>query len=521
MIVIEMDAGIDAAGTVETFYVSTDPFVTSPTDTPAHTAFLPRLIDPGSIGVSAYSSTTSTTSNSGTNGTNAVLGPTGGGTTLQSGELSLANADGLLDGWLNYGFDGRRVVIRIGEPGSPYPGGFTQIFQGTIDSLDADWETLILKLRDKQYLFSPSMLTNLYLGNNALPAGVEGTPADLLGQPKPKIFGTVYNMSPLLVNTSKLTYQVNDGPIAAISAVYDRGSVLLLGSDYATAALLQASTVAPGGYNTCIAQGYFQLNSNPSGTVTADVVQGTLAQQTVAQVLRTITLAAGLTTAEISAADVTALDTLNSAPVGVFVSGTDTFLSVMDQIAQSIGAWYGFDTLGVLRMGVLSNPTGAPKLSLFDYNFNQNIERRAANDNNIPAWKVMLNYAKNWTVQTDLAGIVGAARVAYLAQGFRSVTQTLPSVLLQYKLATEMDVDTLLINQSDATAEGNRQLALQSVRRDIFDVTIPVAQLPTLIFLDVVQLTVNRFGLASGKMFRLIGITYQLNNSTVTLSMWG
>lgn len=522
MIVLELTAAIDAAGTLRTFYVSESAFTTGPADTPAHTSFLPVLLDPGSLGVSAYANSSTTTTN--VDGTQSGGGTTGGGTQLQSGEITLTNTDGQFDAWLNYSFDGRPVVIRDGDIGDPYPSGFTQIFVGTIDSIDADWTTLILKLRDKQYLFSLPVLTNTYLGNNALPLGVEGVATDLMGQVKPRVFGTVFQISPKLVNTSKLTYQVNDGAVAAINGVYDRGVVLTAGADFATAALLQASAPAAGTFNTCLAQGYFQLGVQASGTVTADVTQGAgTASRTAAQVLAELGTLAGLSSAEISSADVSALDALNSAVVGIQIDGSTTFQSAMDQISLSVGAWYGFDPVGVLRMGVLTNPAGAPRLSLRDFDFSESIERRAARDNNIPAWKVTMNYGKNWTVLTDLAGAVPAAMVGYLALANRTAIQFDLTIKAQFKLATEMLIDGLLVDPTAAAAEALRQLNLQKARRDIFDVTISIDLLPAqpLVFLDVIELTVGRFGLDAGKLFRLIGVTYQLATRQVMLTVWG
>ncbi|WP_295991555.1 hypothetical protein [Rugamonas sp.] len=522
MIVLELTAAIDAAGTLRTFYVSEGAFTTGPADTPAHISFVPALLDPGSLGVSAYANLSTTTPLAG--GGSSGGGTTGGEGQLQVGEISLANTDGQFDSWLNYGFDGRPVVIRNGQPGAAYPAGFKLLFSGTIENIDANWKTLILKLRDKQFMFTQPVLTNTYLGNNALPRGVEGVPADLMGQVKPKIFGSVFSISPKLVNTSFFTYQVSDGPVSAINAVYDRGSLLTFGADYATVDSLQFSGPTAGTYNTCLALGYFQTGSQPAGTVTADVVQGaTIAKRTVAQILALLGVAAGLTSVEISSTDVAAMDAINSATVGVFIDGTTTFQSVMDQVSASIGAWYGFDPAGVLRMGVLTNPSGVPKLSLFDYDFSENIERRAARDSNIPAWKVTTNYAKIWTVQTDLAGSVPAATVSRLALPNATAIQLDATIKQQFKLATEIVVDGLLVDQAAATTEASRQLALQKVRRDIFDVPISVDQMPAtpLVFLDVIQLTVNRFGLNGGKLFRLIGITYQLATRQIILTVWG
>src|SRR3990170_4071395 len=126
MILIELTAAIDAAGTTQTFYVSTDSFITEPTDTPANTAFTPCLIAPGSLGMHAFAD-----------------GRTGGATRLETGEIVIVNVDGQFDAWLNYSFDGRAVTIRNGTSGA-YPGAFPVVLTGTVESIEADWRRITI-----------------------------------------------------------------------------------------------------------------------------------------------------------------------------------------------------------------------------------------------------------------------------------------------------------------------------------------------------------------------------------------
>jgi len=114
MILIEITAAIDAAGTLTTLYLSDNHFVTAPNDTPANVAFKQALKEPGSIGVHAYSDGKTT----------------GGATKLETGEIVVINVDGQFDEWLDYGFDGRAVTIRYGTGGA-YPADFQTIFTAT------------------------------------------------------------------------------------------------------------------------------------------------------------------------------------------------------------------------------------------------------------------------------------------------------------------------------------------------------------------------------------------------------
>lgn len=275
MIFVEL-TGADDEGLERVFYFSSAAFQTGPDDDPQHTAFEPALRDGADIGVSVFSD-----------------GRTGGGTQIDLGQIVIVNADGSYDELVDYGFDGRPVVVRTLGAGGTYPDGYPVVFRGTAQGVEATFGEIIIRLQDKQAVFDKPVQTTRYAGDNALPNGLEGTADDLKGQPKPRLYGKALNIAPPCVNTSKLTYQVSDGAVAEITAVYDRGAALAFDQDYATSALLQAATVASGEYATCLAEGYFRIGASPTGQVTCDAAEGaTAAARTVAQILKRLALAA-------------------------------------------------------------------------------------------------------------------------------------------------------------------------------------------------------------------------------------
>lgn len=95
----------------------------------------------------------------------------------------------------------------------------------TMQNIEAETDKLTIKLRDRQAEMNNPLQPTKYAGTNALPAGLEGVD-DIKGKPKPVCLGRVLNVPAVLVNTSKLIYQVNDGAIASLDAVYDRGVAL-------------------------------------------------------------------------------------------------------------------------------------------------------------------------------------------------------------------------------------------------------------------------------------------------------
>jgi hypothetical protein len=507
MITVEITAAVDAAGTTRTFYLSDARLVTEPADTPPNVAFDETLAEPGSIALSAFGD-----------------GRTGGGTRLSLGETKINNLDGAYDAWLSYGIDGRPVVIRQGNEGAAFPGGFTTLFTGTAETMTVNNSHVIVRLRDKQRVLDMPVLTAQYGGTNVLPAGIDGTANDLAGKPIPRLFGKALNIAPPAVNTSKLVYQISGGPIASVEAVYDRGGALTFGAEYANSGLLLAASPGAGTFDTCLAEGLFRLGSSPAGVVTADATQGAAAvDRTAATMLSTLALAAGVLSGDVSSADVSALASDAPAVLGVWVNGSETYAKVMDAVAGSVGAYYAFDATGVLRMGRLVAPAGSPVLSLDSYDTLE-IERRPARDGDLPAWAYTVRHSRVWTVQgADLAGAVTDARRALIGTEYRAQRAENAAVKTQFLLAAEESVDTLLTNASDAANEASRRLALHGVRRDFFDVVVASETLAgiTLNLTDVVQLTNPRFGLASGRLFLLLGVRLNLARNRATLTLWG
>lgn len=505
----EITAITDAIGTSTTLRFGTAYYTTAPTDAPANAFYDARLQDPGNIKIDMYSDRS-----------------TSGSSKIGYGDIVLINNDGGLDYISGYGFDGQDLIIRMAESSSAaYPAGFTKVFQGTVISAEFDLEKVVLRVKDKQSYFDLAVNVNRYAGNNVLPDGLEGTATDIKGRMKPKIFGTVYNIAPVFVNTSKLTFQVSDGAVNDIAAVYDRGVSITKGADYATSALLQAAAPGAGTYITCFAEGYFRLGTSPTGQITADVVQGAAASnRTCAKILEQIALAVGLSAGEISAADIAALDAKNSAVIGIYIDSDDPALSFADQIANSIGAWYGFDQDGVLRMGRIEAPA-SPAVTLTGIDL-ISIERLTSRDHGsgVPNYRAVINYHKNYTVQnSDLAGSVTAARRAELSQQFFAEKSEDLTVLTKHNLSDELLKDTLITSQSDAATESARVLALYKTEREVYNVSVWLNDdiIQYLNLGAVVSLVYNRFGLDSGKNFMIIGLDTDFLNNTLSVTLWG
>ena len=191
-----------------TLFYSTTGFTTRPTDTPPNTTFVECVRRPPQLKRSLFRDQA-----------------TFGRSLESSGFLMLNNGDGALDGLRAYGFDGRDLTLYEGETGAAFS-TFTQRLVATMESVEVGRELVTVWLRDRMLDLSVPLQGTKYAGDNSLPDGLEGTEDDLKDKPKPLCFGTVRNVPAVCVNTSKLVYQVNDGPVQAVNAVYDAGVAL-------------------------------------------------------------------------------------------------------------------------------------------------------------------------------------------------------------------------------------------------------------------------------------------------------
>lgn len=324
-------------------------------------------------------------------------GKTSGPGQIGYGEVVLVNTDGALDALATYGFDGRQLMIKRGLALGALLSSVVLLAACGMEQATSTWDEVAIRIKDRKQELNVPLQANKYAGTNVLPAGVDGT-ADIQGKPKPLLFGTVKNATPVCVNTSKLIYQLHDGALAAVSGVYDKGIPLTAGAVYASQAEMEATAPLAGQYRVWLAGGMFRLGATPAGQVTADAAEGAVEADRSAAKLAQRLAARAIAAGDIEIADVTALHTLNSAVVGYYANAETTVAAALDAVLASVGGWYGFDALGKLRLGRLDAPAGNPVATLTETMLLY-IERLPTSDEGrgLPAWRVNLGYDKNWS----------------------------------------------------------------------------------------------------------------------------
>lgn len=498
----EIDAYNPVSGLVETLRFGSMGYVTGPAETPAHAYYEPRIQQPALYRVES----------------GIGKSESRGG----YGELVLTNADRGLDSYVNYGFDGRTFRLLAGESTSAYA-ALTVLLHGTCQGAQWDGDTVSIRIRDRQELLDNPLQANKYGGTNALPAGVDGVADDLKGQVKPLLYGTALNIQPPCVNTSRLIYQIHDGSLAAVAAVYDNGVALTAGATYADQAAMEATAPSAGQYRVWLAGGMFRLGSSPAGQITADASEGgSTALRYPGSLLNRIALKAGLTSGEISSADVAALDALCPYECGIWLSDEGSASAALDGvIAAGYGYWY-FDAAGVLRCRGLTAPSGSPALTLETWAI-LDINRTASGsgDNGLPVKTINLKYARNHTLQTSVAGSVTAARREWLRLDYRTVTATDAGIATKHLLAPELDWDTPILSAANAATELARLQTLLCARRDKTRITTRIPETVAVGMGAVVRVIDDRLDYAAGRDFWVIGIEQDAIRDQITLTLWG
>lgn len=115
-----------------------------------------------------------------------------------------------------------------------------------------------------------------------------------------------------------------------------------------------------------------------------------------------------------------------------------------------------------------------------------------------------------------------AARLAFLAEEYREAVSTDSSVLTVHLLSPELVRNTTLIVEADAQAEADRIQVLHGVQRDVYEFETPMNASTNSIDLGtLLLLTHDRFGLAAGQKFVVLGVEPDASRSMLQLTVWG
>lgn len=488
----EMAYGEDdegAAGGLTTLYVSSHGYTSQPGDAPSSTHYDSRLV--GNVHVRRDIA-----------GRDWV-----GGLTECRAHCDLNNADGALDRLPEiYAFDGRSAKLLIGRMQASRA-DFGLVFSGVTAKLEIGAQLVRLHFSDALARLQVPLSVIAYAGTG----GNEGG-ADLKGKPKPKAYGNALNVPAPLVDSTNLVYQVHGGAISDVPAAYDRGIALAK----------VGGAPAAGQYQVTAASGTFKLGATPAGTVTADVLGDASGagyiNKTGDIVNRILLNEASLQAAEIDATAIAQLNADAPAEVGDWTGPAPrTVAEAIEQLLAGVGAFGGFSRLGKFSVGVIAAPAGAPVASYSQAEI-LDLERIPLPQGIDPiVWRARVAWQRNYTLQTDLAAAVTAARRTFAAQAERLSVNEDAALRSRRTLAREYGpTGNRYAQQADADAEAARLRALWGAERGLYKVTLPAIALVRDLG-EVVEITHPRYGFASGKQARILG--HEIDGPYVTLTV--
>ena len=471
-------------------YFSDDGFVTAPTDTPGDTYFDPRLLAALNFERQLF-----------------AAGRLSGRSVPGAGTLMLNNADGALDRLAAMAFDGRRVRVLLGGQDFAF-GDFATIFDGTADGVEFDDVTVSVRLRDLQSRFEAGVVRGVYGGTG----GLDGR-SGLKDRQKPLSFGRVFHVPAVLVDPATLTYQVHDGPIEDVDAVYDAGLALTK----------VAGVPAAGQFSVDTDVGIFRLGASAAGTITADVRGDKLDgayTETVAGLIERLarTRVPGSETLVTDAAAFAAFEAAHGESVGIWVRDDSTVAETLDALADSLGAHYGFDRGGRMTIGRVEEPASVA-VAAYDETDVLEIERLAVAR---PVWRHSVEYRRYWQTldASAVAGAVMEEARADLSEPVRVEAASDPAIQIRHPLSEEAVTTTLLTDPSSAAAEAARLLSVFGSGRVAFRVLLKTQPF-ALELGQTVTLTYPRHGLAGGRNLVVVGMVEDSAVNEITLDLWG
>ncbi len=489
-----------AAGIVS-LYLSDVGFITEPGDSPANVYWDRRLRVALSLKRSLFAD-----------------GDIGGRSEIGAGVTIAENLDGALDGWSAYDWDGRRIDIWYSAKEKPLWADFTLVWSGTAERFVPGTDEVRVELRDLQLLLDRSYQANRFAGTG----GPEGF-AELAGRRKPRAMGRPRQISPIQICKSPVVYCYGDGPCGGVLAAYDRADLFTaVGSDFSTYAAMVAASMAGLDYVTCNALGLIRFAAQPVGPVTLDVEGRTLSGSTALTFANMLSVVlpidTSLTSGDFATGTVAAMNSLCPQVLGHWYDGSGevNFADVVDEWAESIGAYWGFNLDRKLGLGLFTTP----KVTA-DYSF---VQRQilsidpAATDRRMATQTI--GFGRRWLPLSDaeIAGSIVTGRDA-LGQEWQSASYTDSTVAAQSLLARTERVDTCLMSQSDAAAEAQRRVGLHGPRRQAFELRVPFT--PGLDAGATVSVTHERHGLSGGKRFVVMAAERDAAAEEHLLTLWG
>lgn len=542
-VVFRFDVTIDGDGTVATYYFTTRGFRTLATDTPANTYIAERV---ATGGAGSY--------------TRSLFGQNGmtGAITSSKGLVKLNNEDGGLDDFARFASSGGDVTAYLGDDSMAFPGGYFQLYASQIKAVVADFDIVTVQQRDRSEAFNQPIVTATFAGSG----GLEGTVT--AARKKQLVFGAPGLVSPILLDPLKQIYylQANATDQATLSGLTEfghvfgggvpssRGEVYVFESD-----LLSETDPDPGEYRLwsgyegsfrinnvvigsqaeanvyCKGPIYFRLGTPPTADLkfgAVGMLQNRTSETPRAWRFSDLCNRAGLS--DVTPYTMAAINgQVEDFDVGNrLIDGDQTFMEVMNDRCKAVNGSFGFDRLDRFFCVTLQGPESGADSSVFTFTVDNDdaFSRQPIAGMERPIWQVHVKSGRTSasasleSASTEMQDLL--ARDGYYVEFAGSS----PGVREAYPNAMSVSLE---IDGNDFKSQELQRAfidqfgALHGTRRDFVSLTCKRFDTTTLAIglHDKVTLQVARFGYDAGVLFRVVTITVNLDEPSLSFVLWG
>ena len=563
--IAEITVVVDSAGTEQTFYFSTSPFTTKPTDTPANTPVPAYLKNAGTYKADLFSK-----------------GRVTGLVQPNYGIMTLANpldstGKGVFDDWNDYGVSNARVVLRMGYETDAYPSAWTTVYIARIYKLSVTNDEVNITLRDRSELLNKPVNGNVFLGTG----GMEGNGSNL-GRKKQSVFGDPGFHPAICINIQKQIYYVSNNGCDTWQAdagllspyngsqdynaafdVYDNAYKLLRKDNYTSFSELETTVPGSGevrfwlggtsSYSSYWYKGpiYFRLGSPPAGEIRVYGV-GYPNENDFNNIggiygsffLEILALRTGLTVSDIQSPDkwVTVIAGAQ------LIEEDQTYLQVMSDACLQTNSWFGFNRQDIFVTGYVLDPKskwayygikipefpdGVPghdledTTSLFTFtdNYIKNLRSDSVNGQENPMWAAVFNSGRTWPVSTIAGGASGVNRDYMTRQPYYDSFKAYSDpTKIKNPNAETIDIvipTRSMVNDFTRHLYSARFMWLYAGNPRTFTFTTDLSpELLAIELNDVVTLQTARFGLSAGIKLRVIGMTINTQTREIEFMLW-
>jgi hypothetical protein len=288
------------------------------------------------------------------------------------------------------------VMYRGDEMKWPAPEEFRGVVTTPVRDLTRD--TLTLNCKVSSDALEKPLLASEFTGGG----GIDGEP-ELRGTLKPAGFGSNPSVPLVMFDTVRNIGMIDGyGNLKAVDTLYEGGSSLgaSMGDypDYAAlAAAIDAKTVVPGRWATCIASGLIGLGAPPVGVITADARFGY--GMTGAMIRRILVVHASIDVASIETASLDALDVSVPYPIHYWTADQISVQQVLELAAAGCNAT---PIITLQNKIAIVRPFGGPIIGRFVRNgySEPRVKAWATRDALPPTWQMKVRVARPVRVLT-------------------------------------------------------------------------------------------------------------------------